>query len=212
MARLSQGSLNTLKLMSREEKDTLGRAIQLIRYHGPDYLAGDLIDVDTLQLALEGSGFRKADIGNDGYWYKNLTDSIAELKAVSPIGHAYLFIVESNFYCSIILSVENVGLYEAKKIIPSKTVYSHLSFAELQALCKKKKVKAKGTREQLIKNLLWADEHPLVPLTKKEDFLDIKTVKDLMGVVSLLPEGEDTPITVIEGSQGDLYLQIVIKC
>ncbi|MHB1041527.1 MAG: hypothetical protein ACYC0Q_01640 [Eubacteriales bacterium] len=115
MARLSQGSLNFLKIMTRHGKNTLGRVIKTIRDYGPDAIAGNLINVDTLQMALEGAGFRKGDIG-DRYWYRNIVSHfsgyIAELKAVSPDGDTYVFVVESNYGSSIILDVDNVGPYK----------------------------------------------------------------------------------------------------
>lgn len=59
-----------------------------IRENGVEYIAGNCVDVDTLQKALAKLGYTKGNLGSDeDIWYKNIIDNygyIAHLEAISP--------------------------------------------------------------------------------------------------------------------------------
>lgn len=64
-----------------------------------NYLAGEKIDVDTLQFGLILAGYKKGSLGEKDIWYKNIKSDasgyIAKLEAVSPSNIKVEFIVET---------------------------------------------------------------------------------------------------------------------
>jgi hypothetical protein len=73
------------------------------------------------------------------------------------------------------------------------TDYDALSYAELQVMCKRKRVKAYGKRDDLVKRLKWADEN-LYPITDP-GFGDIIDAKTIGNMIYLFPDKEQTPIS-----------------
>lgn len=94
--------------------------------------------------------------------------------------------------------VREYNIYMVEKTPPvvislEPTDYDAFSYAELQVICKRKRVKAYGKRDELVKRLKWADEHNLYPVSDPgfQDIIESKTIGDL---IHLFPDKEQTPI------------------
>lgn len=99
-----------LEELNERDRENILDAIDVITNQNVTWLAGWGLDVDSLQLALEMSGYKKGSIGrNEDIWYRNIISNsggyIAELEAISPEGYKHTFVVRATDFGTEVIGV-----------------------------------------------------------------------------------------------------------